>query len=172
MRTAILAPGPSLPLHWEGADWSQYSEVIAVNTAGHRYPHDWLAFADWHIIRHRNPDIAPPRKGYLCKGGMWPGEKGWADLTACFPLSSEPSPPRCGFTFPNALKWAQGRSNGARIDVYGFDCADIPTDFTGQPGDHSEARWAKELPWVKQAWGPNVRVCSNLPEAVRSWLVA
>lgn len=170
MKTAILCPGPSLPAFWGAAHHADYGRVIAVNTAGHCYRSDWLAFADWHVIR--SPDLVPPDKGYLCKHGMWPGTGAWFDLSACFPLADLPSPPRCGFTFANALAWAQAHAKGSPIDVFGFDCAETPTDFTGQPGDHSGARWAKELPWVKQAWGPNVTVRSNLPRAVLDWLVS
>lgn len=170
MKRAILCPGPSLPRFWAETNREMYGEVIAVNTAGHRYPCDWLAFADWHIVR--SPDLIPPRKGYLCKRGMWPETGAWFDLSTCFPLADLPSPPRCGFTFANALAWAQAHSKGDAIDVYGFDCARVAVDFAGQTGDHSEARWGKELPWIRAAWGENVTVHSDLPEETRQYLTA
>lgn len=178
--TAILCPGPSLPTYWEAANPAEYGSIVGVNTAGHVYIVDWLAFADWHIINPiRSGEIPPPRKGLICKPGMAVVPNlPFADLTKCFPdlgVTAEmpqDSNPLCGYTFPNALAWVQHRTHRAPIHVFGFDASPSKVDFAGQAGDHSANRWYKEMLWVKAAWGPNVSLHSQMPVKLKEWLFA
>ena len=173
---AILCPGPSLPKLWRPEYAPAFNTIVAVNTAGHRYMSHWLAFADVHIVQPiRDGQIPPPRVGYICKRGHKTGP-GCADISQMFKaLGKVPDSmqneldPKCGFTFANALAWAQFVKY-EQITVFGFDCSRGPADFTGQPGDHSAFRWYKELIWIKAAWGPNVIVISDLDPAIREWL--
>lgn len=175
---AVLCPGPSLPKHWEQCDPADYSEIVAVNTAGHVYVCDWLAFADWHIIRPiEAKQIPPPCIGCLCKPGM-AVVRGlrYEDLSQSFPklgiiptIPQDPDP-KCGYTFANTLAWLQHRTNRSPLHVFGFDCSPQLKDFTGQLGDHSNNRWLKELLWIKAAWGPNITVRSDLSQTLLEWL--
>ncbi len=174
---AILCPGPSLPLLWKPPISAWFDTIFAVNTAGHRYACHWLAFADIHIVQPiRDGRVQVPLKGYICKRGHFDTFAPNIDLSQGFkqlgkrPQSMENDlDPKCGYTFANTLAWAQWFKYDP-ITVFGFDCAQVPTDFTGQPGDHAAGRWLKELPWIKAAWGPNVRVVSDIDPAIEAWL--
>lgn len=188
MRIALLCPGPSLPEFWESwcmdnRDRPQPDIVVAVNTAGWRYAHDWLCFADRPIFDGLH---VSPRLGYVTHAAMRkylaPGLN-WdplplrldAGVTCKYPLPPEKPTDACAFTFPNALEWsrralqASGHTNVC-LDLFGFDCSPNPLDCAGREGQHGLPRWKWELPWIKHAWFPGIKVHSRLPIEIKAWL--
>ncbi len=198
MRIALLCPGPSLPEFWESwseAHWDNPPNlVVAVNTAGWLFSCDWLCCADMPIITDLH-DFSPnikktylePRIGYITHPLMDlpAGEKrellplryivGEGSNTCKYPLPPEKPTDACAFTFPNALQWCQNRLNAAGVgqhtlDLFGFDCSPSPLDCAGREGQHHLERWRWEMPWIKHAWFPGIKVHSRLPIEVHAWL--
>jgi len=186
MKIAVLACGPSLVKHYDTRE--AFDLVIAVNSAGHLYSCDWLAFSDRHII---DPIVAGeyawPRVGLLTN-------KGWKSVAPALCLRFEPLPiydyrlknltpamcelcigqgmTECGFTFPNALFFA-GTKKPDELHVFGFDCAMTEEDVAGVKGYHTRKRWTTELPWIREVLKPIDRVVlrCDASDKVKRWVL-
>ena len=179
-HVAILCPGPSLPAYWGSwgrthrpgtSDGQPYGCVIGVNTAAWKYNVDWMAAVDADVIK---PVLAhkkglKPRAGYITNPGfMLPAAMG----RRAYPLATGHPDGQCGYSFPNALAVGIEMAGPAgAIDVFGFDCAQVPTDFTGKPGQHTADRWREELTWLRRIWTPRITVFSELAPEVLAWLL-
>jgi hypothetical protein len=184
MKIALLCPGPSLPEFWKpAADFMDYDLIVAVNTASWLYQCDWLCCADRSIVEGLH---VAPRIGYITHDAMREYLPPSAQLdplplrlAACvtckYPLPPEKPTDACAFTFPNALEWSRRRlqesgHTNVCLDLFGFDCSPQALDCAGKEGSHGLPRWKWELPWIKHAWFPGIKVHSRLPLAVLAWL--
>ena len=176
MNIAVLCPGPSLPRYWGNYG---YGLVIGVNTAGWKYPVDWLAFSDRHILEGLT---VLPRKGFITHSGH-PKREGMeriglplydAKSLLLTPelkqIAADQGMTECAWTFPNALSQAnQWAGADGEVHVFGFDCAMVAKDFAGQDGYHKRKRWMTELPWIKSQWTARTLVFSEVPPVVIDW---
>lgn len=165
MKVAVLACGPSLVRHYTQRE--AFDLVIAVNTAGWLYAHDWLAFSDKHIVVEvKQHETHWPRVGLLTNkawksvadqmGRQWVPlplyHRQLGHLTPdMLAVCAEGAVTECAYTFPNALWFARQRG-ATDVHVYGFDCDPRPEDVAGVKGYHTRKRWLTELPWIRACW--------------------
>jgi hypothetical protein len=186
VKTAILCPGPSLPELWCDDFFDEYAYVIAVNSAAWHYKTHWLVGADRHIFEpifkeHKYPK---PLRGVVTNSvfGKWAEMHGLEALRP--PLQDKEKTPLwcpnatkaanvdvCGYSFPNAIWLAyEFITKPEDLQIFGFDLAQIGTDFAGVRGDHGKNRWATELYWLRDIWKKGIGINGKASEEVRAYL--
>jgi len=161
-RIAVLACGPSLKQGWHDNKAKEFDAVVAVNTAAWRYGCDWLVFSDTHVERGltklpRIGVVTNSRAEITRNNAIRPlpiGESNTSKLTpAMRAIAEAQGMGQCGFTLPNALRFAAEEWPGCDVTLFGFDCSELPcVGGMNAPGSHDADRWARELPWVRECF--------------------
>lgn len=167
-RVALLCPGLSLNVRWPDAIEADFDLIVAVNTAAWRFTCDWLVFSDRHIIAPMHEGAKHwPRVGVVTNGqhvvpetlrrekaplGYWESPHLTQAMKA---LAQTQGYTECAWTFPSALIFAQLQAGtDGEVHVFGFDATTDKMDAGGWAGGyHEPARWLREMPWIRLAWG-------------------
>jgi hypothetical protein len=183
-KVALLCPGPSIRETWSDAKFPEYDLVVAVNTAGWFYKCHWLAFADKgvgtpifegerpkpisgvlvastaHIVRANRCGIGT--RALRCETRPGVHEP---SLRGCH---------TCGFTMPNALKFALDaceKWDDRNVDIYGMDWSQTNGVAVLASDDHSLKRWRREATWLRYFWQPRIQVFGRCSRGLL-WYVA
>jgi hypothetical protein len=161
---ALLTCGESVYESWD-TDWGwfQYGEVIGVNWIGcdPRFDLDWLCVKDRSVMDDER--VVMPNNGMVIAGGVPKRWKASIDYENFEDWSKEDcwaGPRVCGYTFPDALRWALRSFPDARVDVFGLDM-DGKQGACRNNGRHDAVRWSAEMPWLRHLflrYGDRIRL--------------
>lgn len=171
MKVALLVPGPSLVEFWSDAKFDEYECVVAVNGAAHLFRCHWMCGVDKGLVKasldgvKRRPLLGFVTNRAWCAGaaaigleGVQPDPYYGRNMPKGLSIPRTHSPDRCGYTCVSALWYALKMSDGAPLDIYGFDFAIHIDDVDGTKGDHSAGRFKIEAAWLRGWWRSDIRV--------------
>lgn len=153
-RVALLVNGPSLTTHWREPMALDFDLIVAMNTAGWVFPHDYAVVTDPQLVREVvDNGKMRPMLGMVCyeAHAQRLSQCGirWVEMIGI--PKSKP------YTFPKAIVFALKQAGPAgTVELFGVDWTDSKTDVAGVSGDHNPKRWQQEAEVVRRVWDSRI----------------